>query len=282
MKGRARLTRCSRTAEVASTAPPWAPRDLLSVSVPTTSLRPPSPACVQQAAATGPGDAQRVGLVGDEHGSPRGADLGQLGDRRGVAEDGVDRLDQHHRARVGARGQHLVHGGDVVVGDHLHRGPAEPAGVDHRGVHVGVGDDQGVGVGQGGDGREVGVVAGREHQRGREPGERGQRLLELLVEAQRAGDQARGARAGAVLLGRRDRALDHPRVPGQAEVVVAGQVDHRLRRVPGDQAAGQPGVLALLGLLRQPVLEGVHATTSQIAAVIVARSSSEVTYGGIV
>ena len=102
------------------------------------------------------------------------------------------------------------------------------------------------------------------------------------MEAQGAGDQAGGARAGAVLLGRRDRALDHPWVPGQAEVVVAGQVDHRLGRVPRHEAAGESGVLALLGLLGQPVVEGVHATTSQIAAVIVARSSSEVTYGGIV
>ena len=89
-------------------------------------------------------------------------------------------------------------------------GAAEPAGVDHRGVHVGVGDDEGVGVGQRGHGREVGVVAGREHQRRRETGERGERLLELLVDGQRAGDQAGGAGPGAVLLRPRRR---HPRRP---------------------------------------------------------------------
>ena len=102
------------------------------------------------------------------------------------------------------------------------------------------------------------------------------------MQGQRPGDETGGAGTGAVLPGRSDRAVHHPRMAGQAEVVVAGEVDDRLGGVPGDQATGEPRVLALLGLLGQPVLEAGHATTSQIAAVMVARSSSEATYGGIV
>ena len=69
MNGRARLTRCSRTAGEDSTAPPWAPSDLLRVSVADDVGTVAEPGCVQQPAATGAGDAERVRLVGDQHGA---------------------------------------------------------------------------------------------------------------------------------------------------------------------------------------------------------------------
>ena len=41
--------------------------------------------------------------------------LGQLGQRRGVAEDGVDRLRQHQRPALAAVRERAGDGGDVVV-----------------------------------------------------------------------------------------------------------------------------------------------------------------------
>ena len=85
-------------------------------------------------------------------------------------------------------------------------------------------------------------------------------------------------------LGRR---RDDRRVPGEAEVVVAGEVDDRVVHRARRQRAAQPGPVALGGLLGEPVAPrpgGAHATTAaaSIAAQIRATSSSVVTYGGIV
>ena len=218
------LTRCSRTAGWPSTAPPWAPRDLDRVTVRTTWSRREMPARRREALPVVTGHAQPVRLVDEQHRVVAAGDRGELGQRGRVAEDGVDRLDQHHGPRLGPLGQQPLDGGDVVVGRPRPPGPGTGGRVDERGVHVGVGDDQGVGVGQGGDRAEVGVVAGREHQRAVGLQQAGERPLQLLVQRQRAGDQPGGAGPAAVRLRRGDRPGDHGRVPQQPEVVVAGQV----------------------------------------------------------
>ena len=256
-------------------------------------VRPARPASCRQPAAVAAGDAERVRLVGDQHGVVRGAD-------RRPARQAVPRRRARSRSSRPApprgrwvrAGEEPLDGGDVVVRDHVHRCPAEPAGVDHRGVHVGVGDDQGVGVGQRRDRRR-----GWRGSRSRTPAPVGKpvnaarALLELLVERQGAGDQAGGAGAGAVRLRRRDRAGDHPRVSrtGRGSRCRRGRSPARSgspARAPG--ARVRPGApRAAAGLrLREPVVEAGHRVhlrdRADEAAVIVARSSSVVTYGGIV
>ena len=60
-----------------------------------------------------------------------------------------------------------------------------------------VGDDQRVAAAQRGDHGQVGVVAGREDQRGRLSEVRRELALELGVQLEGPGDQPRGAGAGA-------------------------------------------------------------------------------------
>jgi hypothetical protein len=241
---------------------------------------------VQQSPAAVAADPQRVGLVGHEHRLVPGTDVSELGHRGSVAEHGVDGLDQDDRACLGAAREEALDRPDVVVRHHLHGRAREPARIDHRGVHVRVGDDQRVAVGQGRHGGEVGVVARGQRERRREAGEVRQPALEVFVHAERARHQARGSRAGAVPPGSVDGRRDHVRMPTQPEVVVAGEVDHRPGRVAGEQAPGQARALPLSSPVVQPVGEPAHAVTSATAptsaVAIVARSSSEVTYGGIV
>ena len=213
----------------------------------------------QQPATAGSGHAERVRLVGDQHRVVRCGQRGQRGDRRGVAEDGIDRLHQHQRPALRAAGQRLLDRGEVIVRGHDHGGAREAAGVDHRGVDVRVGDDQGIAVGQRLHDGQVGVVARGEHQRAGETGEHGHRLLEFGVDRQRSRHQARGGRSGAVSLRGRDRPGHDPGVAGQAQVVVSGQVEQGLAAVGFGQPAGQPAFLALGRLGGQPGREAAAA-----------------------
>ena len=136
----------------------------------------------EQPPAAGSGDAERVRFVGDEDRVTGGDNPRQFSYWRGVTEDGVDRLGQHQRPALAAARQCPGDGGDVVVRCDGHGRTGEPAGVDHRGVDMRVRDDERVGVGQRLDDGEVGVIAGRERQRGRETGERGHFPLEFGVD----------------------------------------------------------------------------------------------------
>src|SRR5262249_45749233 len=72
------------------------------------------------------------------------------------------------------------------------------------------------------------------------------RLLEIAVDLARAGDHAGRPDAEAVVVERELRRGDQARVVGQAEVVLAGEVDD-VSGVNGLRAI-QPGLLELLGL----------------------------------
>ena len=98
-----------------------------------------------------------------------------------------------------------------------------------------------------------GEVAGAEEERGLGAVERGDPLLELERLAVGADDEPRGRRACSPLRGPRHRLGDR-RVAGEPEVVVRGEVDEPApvalddrpdRPVDGDEAAQQPGLLAL-------------------------------------
>ena len=142
-----------------------------------------------------------------------------------------------------------------------HVGAAEPDGVDQRGVHVGVGDDQALAVDERGDRRQVGVVAGRQHEGRGLAEEAGEVGLELGVQRQGAGDQPRGAGAGApgpCCFGGRG---DDGRVAREAEVVVAGQVERAVVGRSRPQAASQVELVAPSCLLAQPGLPGIGGVT---------------------
>jgi hypothetical protein len=241
---------------------------------------------VAQRASARTGDAERVGLVDDEDGTVPAADFGHVGQRGGVAEHRVDALDEDHCPAGATRPEGMIDGVDVVVRDDLDRGAGEPAGVDQGGVHMGVGNDQRVAIGERRDHGQVRVVAGGEDQRGREAGELSQLPLHLGMEGQGSADQPGGGRASTEALGRRNGGGNHASVLGEAEIVVARQVDQRCRPVRLDQVAGQTQVCLPGGLGGQPLLERAHAWTCAMAAtiadVIVVRSSAVQTYGGMV
>ena len=135
-------------------------------------------------------DAEPVRLVDHEESAALLARRGQLHERGGVAQHRVDGLDQDHRPPVARRGECAAYGGDVVVRHDRHVGAREADRVDERGVHVGVGDDEGVAVGERRDDAEVGVVAGREDQGRGLPQVGGDLALEVGVQVERTGDQA--------------------------------------------------------------------------------------------
>jgi hypothetical protein len=93
------------------------------------------------------GDAETMRLVDQQHGIVAGTGVGEVGQRRGVAQDGEDRLGQHERAWLGTSAQSLVDRRDVAVRRHDDACSGEPAGVDERCMDVRVGDHERAGVG---------------------------------------------------------------------------------------------------------------------------------------
>ena len=195
-----------------------------------------------------------VRLVDDEPGTGRGADLEQGAHRSPLAVHREHPVGDDERARCGPRGQRGGDGVDVAVrgDDDLRAG--QPAGVDERGVVVGVGHDQGAGTGQGHDGCQVGGVARGEDECGRRAAQRRDRRLQLDVQVGGAGHQPRAGRAGTPRPCGGDGRLDHPRVPGQSQVVVRRQVEQGVVGRPWDRTAAQPVALALCRLLADPAV----------------------------
>ena len=62
-----------------------------------------------------PDNPEGMCFVDDEDGAVGAAYLDEVGQGSGVAEDGVDRLDDDHRPPLGAAAEQLAHVGDVVV-----------------------------------------------------------------------------------------------------------------------------------------------------------------------
>ena len=225
------------------------------------------------------GNADGMGLVDDQHGVVRLGDRGQLDERCGVAEHGVDGLDEDEGTRLGAVAQGLLDCGEVVVTrDHQRTGLGQPTGIDQGRVHMGVADDQRVRVGEGGDDPEVGVVARGEGEGGGMSGERREGRLELGVQLEGAGDEPRCAGAGSPLPRRGRRGLDHARVAAEPEVVVAGQVDDVGGRRAGSEVTLEAAFLARLPPGVEPVVEA-HRTAAAASrpSQIVWRSSSPTT-----
>jgi len=118
----------------------------------------------------------------------------------------------------------------------LHRAPAHHAAVHNAGVIFLVDDHVITLADDGRDRADVGLVAGREDQRGLLVHKAGQPPVKLQVQLQRAVQEAGAGHAGAVavdgFLGR----LAQLGVSGQAQVVVGPDHDHFLALKEGDRS----------------------------------------------
>ena len=297
MNDRAVSTRCAVTAAGPSTAPPCAPSAFDSVTVATTSSAPASPTSASSPRPPGPRTPSPC-ASSTTSSAPRARHTACSACSGAVVAVGaVDALDHHQRPLLGPTRERGVHRADVPARHHRDPRPGQPAGVDDRRVVGRVGDHQRAGAGERGDGPEVGRVPGGEDEPVREPAERRERAVQRDVQRRRPGDEPRAGGPRPPGAERRDRALDHPGVARQAQVVVAGEVEHGLGGGPRRQLAAQPGGppagrvgvepgegvrgqrwhTRTIGGQDQPAAAAAH-TPSTIAA----RSAAVHTYGGIV
>lgn len=202
-----------------------------------------------------PEHTQTVRVVDEQRGALRTADVGQFRQRRGVSVDGEDRVGDGQGAAA-VRAQLLGDGFGIGVGYDDGVRPGEAAAVHDGGVIARVGDDQGATAGEGGEGGEIGRVAGGEDEGRFETAEFGEFAFELGVQRGGTGDQpgAGGARTPPV------RGLGggsgHLGVPGEAQVVVAREVQQFRLGGPGAQSTDEPGVRTAARLVIDPVERG--------------------------
>ncbi len=253
MKVRAELTRCSITRAGPSTAPPWLPSDFDSVTVHTTSSAPASPAACDRAPAALPQHPEPVRVVDQQPGARRPADLGETGQRRGVAVHREDRVGDRDRRPVVAV-ERLAYRVGVPVRDHARCRARDSRQPSISEAWLSASETiSAAGRAERGDGGEVRRVAGGEDECGLEAAELGEFALQLGVQRGGAGDQAGAGRAGAPAqrgVGRRPGDLG---VAGQAQVVVARQVERRAVGGARAQRADQTGAAAGLGAGVDPV-----------------------------
>ena len=170
-------------------------------------------------------DAEAVGVVDVEQRAVLAGDGGEGADVRRVAGHAVDAVHADQAGAVALGAQQLVEVVGVLEAEALDRGAARAgdlAAVVDRLVGPRVEEDRARG-GQQRDHRHVDVGDRRQHERVLGAEQRGQALLDLLVE-DRAAEQARPARVRAprVEVGR-DR-VDDLAVEVEAEVVAGGEV----------------------------------------------------------
>ena len=170
--------------------------------------------------------AEPVRLVDDEPGAEAVAERHDVGQRRQFAGHRVDAVDgDHHAGPVLEPLEALGQRHHVVVPEPADGGPAGGGTGVHAGVRVGVDEQH---VARGADRRQqrdVGVDARRGEDRRLGAVVVGELLLEREVQAGGAVEHPAARRARAELAQRRRGGLDHPRVAGQAQVVVAAEVD---------------------------------------------------------
>ncbi len=134
--------------------------------------------------------------------------------------------DQFAAWLVGHFLQKLFAMGHILVPEHLDLGPRQPRPVDDAGMVELVGEDE-VFLAQDGAYRaRIGREAALEDDAGFDVFEAGDLLFEVHVDAHGSGDGTHRARAHAQFPRSLQRRLDQPGVVGEAEIVVAGQVDH--------------------------------------------------------
>ncbi len=202
------------------------------------------------AAAADSEDADGVGVVDHEAGVVALADVdnrGQLGDVAAHAVDAVD--DDEGCLALGHAPQGLLQVVGLVVAEAVDLAVGELGAVVDAGVVAFVDDGRGVAIDQGGDGAEVGLVAGGEDQRRLRVEEVGDLGFELEVDGGGAVHEPRAGHGRAVLLDGVAGGGDDAGVAGQPQVVVGPEHD--------DALAVDDGLGALVRVER--LVEGVHA-----------------------
>ena len=176
-------------------------------------------------AATAADHADAVRVVGHQPGVEIAGELVQLRQRREIAV--------HREHAVGDDQRMVVFGAmlaqqragmtDVIVAEAHDLGVRQLRAGEQAGVRQLVGQHQAVAADQRRDDAGIGEIAGAEHDRGLRLFEAGEPALKLGVKRVIAGDQARGAGAGAVFFDRRDGGLLDGGMLGQVQIVVAGE-----------------------------------------------------------
>ena len=189
------------------------------------------------AAAVAAQHAGGVRVVDHHDGAVLLGQRGQLVHRPDVAVHREHAVGDHQLVAglVGHFLQQLLAVGRVLVAEDLDLGPREARAVDDAGVVQLVGEDEVVLAQDGAHGAGVGREAALEDHAGLDIFEARDLLLELHVDAHGAGDGAHRARAHAQLARGLQRRLDELGVVGQAEIIVAGQVDDLLAVVVADR-----------------------------------------------
>jgi hypothetical protein len=168
-----------------------------------------------------------------------------------------------------------------------HGGARQPRAVDEARVVERIGEDLAVAIGERGEDAEVGGIAAAEEHRARQAAEAREAPLRRLVRPHVARDQCRGARADAELVDGAVRCLAQPRVVGEAEIVVAGEVEERraalahartLRRLERAAHAREPVALEGGEAFGQPS-GGAHASQPGVRPSSANSASSRATSG---
>ena len=189
------------------------------------------------AAAVAAQHARGVRVVDHHDGAVLLGQRGELVHRADVAVHGEDAVgDDELVARlVLDLLQQFLAVGDVLVAEDLDLGAREPRAVDDAGVVQLVGEDEVVFAEDGADGAGVGREAALKDDAGLDIFEARDLFFELHVDAHGAGDGAHGARAHAEGARGGQRGFNELGVVGQAEIVVAGEVDDLFAVVVADR-----------------------------------------------
>ena len=231
----------SAAAREVITAPPTLARDLLNATV-TASTRSRTPACSTAPRPAAP-STPRPCASSTTSRAPNGSQsCGDLRQRRDLAGHRVDAVDDDDRPgarieRVEALAQRL----QVVVPEAADGAPAGRGPGVHAGVRVRVDEQDVAGAADGRQQRQVGVDPGRGQDRGLGAVVVGELLLEREVQPRGAVEDPAAGGAGAVLPDGGLGGLDDPGVAGEAEVVVAAQVDPVAAVVVPGHRLGRPG-----------------------------------------
>ena len=169
--------------------------------------------------------AQPVRIVRHQPGVVFVGERQQLGERRQIAVHGEHAVghDQHMVVLGAMRCQQFARMRDVVVAERHHLAARQLRAGEQASVRQFIHQHQPVAPDQHRNDAGIGEIAGAEHDRGLCLLDAGEARFQLRVERVVAGDQARGARAGAIFFDCRDGGLLDGRVLGQVEIVVAGK-----------------------------------------------------------
>ncbi len=199
---------------------------------------------------------ERVRFVEDEQRPDVGCQGDEVGDRGGVPEHRVQRLGDDHGTRAVPTAEELGDVVEVVVARHRDAAARERRHPSMRLAWACSSLTMRVPA----SARVVRTARLAEYpllstRAAGSAGEGGEGRLQLVVDVECAGDEARGPGPRAVGLGGGDRPRDDGRVGPQAEVVVAREVEP-VTHLGGGEPTGEPGVVRASRLPRGSSPEG--------------------------